>query len=154
MIKVVKDIMTSNVINVHVSTTLQELVELFIEKKLSGVPVINDDGNLVGIISKTDLVTHGLEKELSELLSNNTARTSNMDLPSFDNLLGANPVHEVVEDIMSTPVITARPDTDISELVKTMLDSKIHRIIITENDKIKGIVTTMDLLRLIDERLG
>lgn len=147
------DIMTKEVITVHESTNLQELVEMFIEKKLSGVPVVDDNENLVGVISKTDLVTHGLEKELSALLGKKMNKSAYVDLPDLDNMLGPDPGHETVGDIMTVPVITESPNSTLKELVKTLLENKIHRIVISEDNKIKGIVTTMDILKLIDREL-
>ncbi len=148
-----KDIMTKSVLSVHIATTLQELVELFIAKKVSGVPVIDDKNNLVGIISKTDLVTHGLEKELSTILREKIPRSAYMDLPDFNELLGDEAFHETVEDIMTTPAITVDPDTDISVVVKTMLENKIHRVVVTTDNKISGIIASMDLIKLIHEEL-
>lgn len=143
------DIMTRDVVCVQSTTTLQGLVELFFSKLVSGVPVVEGE-KLVGIISKTDLVTHGLEKELSSILGKKTKGSANVDLPDFENFLGLDPSHETVGQVMKSPVITAKPSTSVSEIVRIMLDKKIHRIVITENEKVVGIVTSMDLLHLLD----
>ena len=143
------DIMTRDVICVQASTTLQELVEFFFSKPVGGVPVVKGE-KLVGIISKTDLVTHGLEKELSSILGEKMKGSSSVDLPDFENLLGPDLAQETVGQVMKSPVITAKPSTNVSEIVRIMLDKKIHRIVITENKKVVGIITSMDLLRLLD----
>lgn len=144
------DVMTRNVISVNKSTTILELVEIFFSKKVSGVPVVDDKGALVGIISKTDLVTHGLEKELKSILGNKMPGQSEIGLPDFDYLLGPEPSTETVDRIMSSPVVTAAPDTKVTKLVKIMLDNKIHRIIIVEKENLVGIITSMDLLKIIE----
>jgi len=145
-----EDIMTRDVVCVSKTTTMQELVEILISKRIGGVPVVDEDGKLVGIISKTDLVTHGLEKELRTLLSDEKRRLHDHELPDLDNLLGPEPSMIAVESIMKTQVITASKDTNIYQLVKIMLKHRIHRIVIAENNKIAGIVTTVDVLRKID----
>ncbi|MFC1553856.1 CBS domain-containing protein [candidate division KSB1 bacterium] len=145
------DIMVKSVVCVQKSTTLQELVEIFLTKNVSGVPVL-DGEKLIGIISKTDMVTHGLEKELSSLLKQKHEKYSSIDLPDFDYLLGSEPSQETVEHVMTKKAITTGPDTKVAELVKIMLENKIHRVIIVEDEKVVGLVSTVDLLKLFDER--
>ncbi len=149
----VKDVMTSEVIKVYQDATLQELVEIFIGNKLSGLPVIDKDNKLVGIVSKTDLVTHGLEKELSSLLKEQTPRSNYVELPDFENLLGSESIHATVADLMTTDVITADPEMDVMDVIKVMLDKEIHRIVVVKNGKIEGILTTVDLVKLVGEIL-
>ncbi|MFC1728981.1 HPP family protein [candidate division KSB1 bacterium] len=144
------DFMTREVICVGTSTTLQNLVEILISKGIGGVPVIDNQGLLVGIISKTDLITHGLEKELSELIDAKKGRKLSGDLPDFDNLLGPEPSMMTVEQIMKAEVVVADKNTKINDLVKLMLKHRIHRIVIADKRRVIGIVTTMDILRLID----
>jgi len=144
------DVMTRDVVCVQSTTTLQKLVELFFSKLVSGVPVIEGE-KLVGIISKTDLVTHGLEKELSSILGKKMKGSANVELPDFENLLGPYLSQETVGQVMKSPVITAKQSTSVSEIVRIMLDKKIHRIVITENEKVVGIITSMDLLHLLDK---
>ncbi len=144
------EFMTQNVVCVNVTTTLQELAEILISKRISGVPVLDEEGKLAGVISKTDLLTHGLEKELSSLLKGKEGRESVKGLFDIDNMLGPEPSEMTVEKLMKTTVITAAKNTDINKLVTTMMDNRIHRIIITEDEKVVGVVTTMDILRMID----
>lgn len=145
----VEEIMVKDVVCVHTSVSLQELVEIFFSKSVSGVPVIDDDSKLVGIISKTDLVTHGLEKELNTIIGTKTADSLQTDLPDFDNLLGPEPSQSMVGEIMTSPVMTAEPNAKVSKIVAMMLEKKIHRVVITKNDLVVGIVSSMDLLRLL-----
>jgi CBS domain-containing protein len=143
-------IMTREVICVQESATIQELVALIFSKRVSGVPVLDGDSKLAGIVSKTDLVTHGLEQELSSILGRISENTAQVDLPDLDNLLGSAPSVETVSQIMTTDVVTASPSSEIREIVRMMLEKKIHRVVITKDKKVIGIVTSMDLLRLLD----
>ncbi len=144
------EIMTRKVICVQTSATIQELVELIFSKRVSGVPVLDEDSKLAGIVSKTDLVTHGLEQELSSILGQKSENTTHVEMPDFDNLLGFAPSVETVDQIMTTEVVTAPPSSEIKEIVRMMLEKKIHRVVITEDNSVVGIVTSMDLLRLLD----
>jgi len=144
------DFMTREVFCITTATTLQDIAELIVSKRIGGVPVIDESGKLVGVVSKTDLLTHGLEPELQSLLNDKSKKEMVKELFDFDNLLGPEPSKITVEQIMQTQVVTAPKETKITKLVKMMLEHKIHRIVITEKDRVIGIVTTMDILRMID----
>jgi len=146
------DIMNRDVVCVKRSTTLQELVEILFTKRVGGVPVVDDKEELIGIVSKTDLVTYGLECELCEILGNKKENPLLSDLQNFANIQGQEPSSVTVEQIMTTPAIAADPNAPVTDIVRIMLAKKIHRIIIAEGKKVVGIITTMDLLRLLDKR--
>ena len=145
------DIMTRDVVCVKATASLQELLEIVSAQHVSGVPVLDEESKLVGIVSKTDLVTYGLERELSAILGQETVNTSHVDLPDFNNLLGSEPAKESVSQLMTSSVITAAPSTEVKALVRIMLENKIHRVVITDNERVVGIVSSMDLLRLLDK---
>jgi len=146
------DIMTRNVICVQKVTTLQELVKILFSKRIGGIPVVDENGELAGIVTKTDIVTHGLDKELGTLLADRKDNSLLSDLPDFDHSLSPEPMQETVEQVMTAHVFTAPPNTGVSELVRMMLEKEIHRIVITEQKRVVGIVTTMNLLQLLDKR--
>lgn len=124
---------------------LEELADLFMERKVSGFPVVEPaNGELLGLVSQRDLLAsvaegpgngfyHGVYEEFSS---------------QFGVLPGG-----CVEDIMTPFVYFATPETDIREVIELMLNKSIHRVVVTENRKLKGLVTTSQLLRVLSRIL-
>ena len=154
---VARDVMTVKVITVQESDSVAELVRLICENKISGIPVVDERGWLVGIVSKTDLIAFELEKQFDHVCQ--------VDLTSVFRSMGEPDPVEVRETpagnvpdslsvgtIMKRNVITAGPETTLVEIAELMRTNRIHRVVITEGGVIVGIVTSMDLLRLVVEK--
>lgn len=141
-----KDIMNKRVITVEARMTLREVAQLFIDREISGAPVV-DGQDLVGVISQTDLVRHEREAP-AEVEVPNYYREG--DAPAH---LGAarveNPDFTRVKDVMTPVVITAEETAPVENLARLMLGKHIHRVPITRNGKLRGIVSSMDLLRAL-----
>ena len=145
-----RDIMTTDVVMVESGTSLRELERIFLENGISGAPVVDKSGSLVGVISQTDLVFYHLTRgdkpssdsdfyRMAELEA--TFAGSGFHIEEYD--IGW--VHE-----MMTPVVhTAGPDTPVSELAQLMILARIHRVIITENRNVVGLVSAMDLMSVL-----
>ena len=146
-----EDIMSRKIITVSSKTPFNELIETLVEHKIGGVPVVNEDKELIGIVSKSDIVTHTLEKELKKVLKKvvDVVFETKEDKAGIKKL--PKRLSRSVGNIMTHNVITASPDTQISDIADLMLKNKIHRIIITENKKVVGIVTALDILELFPE---
>ena len=120
----IKDIMTKNVKCVHPQMTLGEVGDLFSKKKVSGFPVIDrEDEKLIGIISRADL------------LNNN-----------------GNGQDTKVRNAMIKKVYSIPEYGDISTAARIMRNHKIHRLVVTKDKKVVGIVSSYDLLRLLEDR--
>jgi len=144
-----KDVMTSDVVVVTVSTTINALCKILAEHDITGVPVVDESGRIVGVVSETDVL-------LSQVASRvgNTAHADVYDLfgPSYE--FGWEEPRSPrqarwVEDIMSRKVITAPEDTPVPELCSIMTSHGIHRIPIVRDGMLVGIVTTLDLLKAL-----
>jgi len=145
-----RDIMTTEVVSVHSGTSLRELERVFLEKGISGAPVVDEEGRLVGVISQTDLVYYHLTRSDSPSRDSDFYRTAELDatfagsgfhIENYD--IGW------VSDVMTPVVHTAGPDTPVSELAQLMTLARIHRVIITEDQKVVGLVSAMDVLGVI-----
>lgn len=143
-----KDIMKTNVITVSEDTTIREIAQVLTDNKISGVPVVNDEGNLVGIVTEGDL----LHKE------------ANPRIPRFFGLLGGiiyfGGVDQYKEDfkklaalkaseIMTDKVITVAKDAEIGAIASLMVEHNIKRIPVTENGKIIGIISRADIIKTL-----
>lgn len=143
-----KDIMISNVITVHKNASIEEIAKVLIDNAISGVPVVDDAGELIGIVSEGDL----LHKETSPRI------------PNFINILGAVIYYNGVErynedfkkltarqaaDIMTDAVITVTEDTDIDAVVKLMIQHHVKRIPVVRAGKLAGIISRSDIIKLL-----
>ena len=116
-----KDIMHRHVIGATPQMTLGEIARLFTKNDISGAPVVGPQGGLIGVISKADLIAHP-EKTRDELRA---------------------------EQVMTPWGVSAEEDTPVVELARQMLAKKIHRVIITREGEICGIVTTLNVVRAL-----
>lgn len=124
------DLMQKGVVVVSPELRLDQFEELLTSEDISGAPVVDTNGALVGIASKTDIV-RALSEELRE---------------RSDSDLGSN---LTVEDIMSGEVVTVGPDEDAKAIARKMIDGHLHRVLVVNESDVVGIVTSLDLLRLL-----
>ncbi len=145
-----KDIMSDSVITVKPEMTAREVMDVMLANQISGVPIVDDNYVLVGVITMYDLLNAGAslpyETGYFEEVQLNWALTQ-------ENLHVENLAGGYVSDFMSRNVYTALPDTPIEEVAKMMYDQRIHRVIILKPDRRTpcGIVTTFDMLKLLAE---
>lgn len=141
-----KDIMTKNVITVTEDETIENVTELLIKNKISGVPVVNEKNEVVGIVTETDLIF----------------KDKDIHIPSYVPLLGGFILLESVKkfekqlmkvaayrvkDLMSSPVIKVYEDDEVRKVVNLMLDRRINRVpVVDEEGKLKGIIARSDIL--------
>ena len=135
----VRDLMTSQLITVAPQTSLKEAARLMIEAGISGLVVTNDAGALVGVITEADFV-----KSESGRRAKQRARLlrwfgESDEIPSSERL---------VEDVMTSDVITMKPDADHAEAARIMRKSGIKRIpIVADDGSLRGIISRSDILR-------
>jgi predicted transcriptional regulator len=153
--KTVRDIMTQDVWRVNADWSLEALSQFFFDKHVSGAPVVDQEDNLLGVVSITDLAR-----------SNTLSPTAGHDAHDYyldtrihsgisqDDLALLRVESEsavTVEDIMTPMIFEVEEDTSVEEAARMMLKGHIHRVFVTRNKKVVGIVTTMDMLKVIGE---
>jgi CBS domain-containing protein len=146
-----KDIMTADLLTVTPATTLTQFARILTEDNISGCPVVTVDGRLVGIASKTDLLARLLE-----------GRHDFASSPDFRGLLGLGEeglvagrgtaeeseeeVFGTVEDIMQQNPVTVLPDASILDIARALAENRIHRVVVVEKGRLKGIITSLDVI--------
>lgn len=154
-----RDIMRTDVATLRPEDSLDAAIELLEEMHISGAPVVDGSGQLVGVISTADLARFAREKgtarsepgneRLSGLDDEPTGDEVTFDVDDYsEELLG----RERVCDWMTAKVISASPSTNVRELCRLMMIESVHRVVIAEGRKLLGIVTTTDIVRCIAER--
>lgn len=139
------DIMVTNVVTVGANSTVGDVAKLLFDKRISAVPVVGEKGELLGIISEGDLLRRaevGTEKRRSWWLQ---ALTSSDRLA--DEFVRSHA--RKVTDVMTRQVITAGPDTPISEIATLLEKNGIKRVPIVMAGKVVGIVSRANLIQAL-----
>lgn len=138
MVRTINSYMTRNLAVTYWTEPLKDAYELMRQKNVRHLPVIDDDDNIVGLISDRDFM-RALQVEQPDLAS------GHMPKAEFDPA-------SVVRDFMSWPVEAVDSNTKVSDAARLMIKKKISALLVTKNDDVVGIVTTEDLLRLLVEQ--
>ena len=139
------DIMVSDVITVKSSGTVQEAAELLLLNRISAMPVVDDSGKLVGMISEGDLIRHGDAGTAHE-------RPAWLRLLMGREGLAAEFVKEnsrAVADIMTREIISAEPDAPVADIATLLERHRIKRVPIVHNGKMVGIVSRANLIQAL-----
>jgi CBS domain-containing protein len=149
--RVARDIMNPQVITIADSMDLREAAKILVEGGISGAPVVDELGHLVGVISQRDLVQYTLatEHELTvEAPFYRQPYDESLD-PSRGFQIEELPA-DLVRDVMTPHLITVTEDTPIREVAARMVRFGVHRLIVVgEERQLRGIVTSMDVLRCV-----
>ena len=145
----VSEVMTTDVVTINYDASLLELARLLDKKRVSGVPVVDGDGLLVGIISRTDLGSGLADPPIATEFDKERSSSTSMDGQAMEGFLNGK-----VRDLMSENVITASPDQELEELIKEMISEKIHRVFVTSAEEVVGVVSAADMLPAFYETLG
>ena len=150
----VKDLMNPDIMTVADDMTTDELARYLVEREISGAPVVDSQGRLIGVVSMTDIGRNVAEPaDFASSRGSDFYRDAAADLTLED--LGQRYVEEravVVRDVM-TPVIYQVPVTaSVADAARIMIDEHIHRLVVTEGKEPVGIITSMDVLRMVAEQ--
>lgn len=149
-----KDIMNTEMITIPEDMTISEASQILTEKMISGAPVTNKDGKLIGVLSLSDIARNVKEKAkiISEKLKMDFYLhdwESQLNQEDLENLHIETNDETLVKDIMTPMIFSVSPETPLSEMAEIMYNGRIHRLIVTEEDNVLGIVTTLDILKAI-----
>jgi CBS domain-containing protein len=140
-----RDVMVSPVITVKPQSSVKDVARTLLAQRISAVPVVDDDGNLVGIVSEGDLLHRaeaGTERRRSWWL---TALTEDATLSA--EFIKAH--SQVIADVMTRNVVTAAPDTPLHEIAALMEKKMIKRVPIVEHGRLVGIVSRANLIQAV-----
>lgn len=147
MMKKAKDIMTTDVITVHPKDNVEKLARLLLEHKISGLPVVDDDGKLVGVVSEGDLVFQ--EKQVR-----NPFYVVLFDSPIYlerpkrfiEDVKRA--VAREVGDLMSSSPYTVGPEATVQTVATIITEKGVNRVpVVDPNGKLVGIISRQDIIR-------
>jgi len=147
-----KHVMNTKVLTVEPDWSVSRLAEFFMENCISGAPVESSMGAPIGVVSLTDIVHHEIQPEkdrewphdyylhaLERQYAREEAAGFQIETASFTT----------VRDIMTPVIFQVSEDTPVQKIADMMIKNYIHRIIVLRDEKIVGIISTPDMLKII-----
>ncbi len=146
--RVVSDFMNPDVVALRPDMTVREAEQLLARRRVSGAPVVDGHGRVLGVISQNDLVRHQAEETTAT-----EAGRFFTDVDSYRDLAQL-PVERwttPIEKLMTRKVYQVARDTGVAVAANIMRERRIHRLLVTDRSVLVGIVSSQDLLRLVEE---
>jgi predicted transcriptional regulator len=147
-----KEVMVCDVITLSPQMTAREASRVFSVNQISGAPVVSEDGTLCGVLSQTDLVREAFEGELGNFPSNTYYIGALYFAENITDTVLEKLEDFLVEDAMSSDVVTVSPEDTVSHVARTLRSNKIHRVIVSDNGSVCGVITSFDLLALLEQQ--
>ena len=141
-----RDIMTTNLIVVQEDSSLKEVVRLMTTHGISGIPVVDRNNHLMGIVSESDIIRMKRKIHMPDYIQLLETLINEADPDEFDHDFIAL-LKKPVSDFMTRKVITVSEKTNLGEITRLMVEHNIKRLPVTVGDKLIGIVTRKDVIR-------
>jgi CBS domain-containing protein len=143
-----RDVMNRDVIAVPAAMDLRDLAKLFLEKGITGAPVVDEHGDLAGVISQTDLVYYTLTRGDELVMDSHfyhSARVEGSHIPGGFQVEDFN--SGCVADVMTPVVHSVTEEVSLASVARLMFQQHIHRVIVRKGRKVSGIISALDVLR-------
>jgi CBS domain-containing protein len=124
----VRDLMRAKVLTVTEDQPVQEVIEMLVREHIHGIPVVDDTGELVGVVTQQDI-----------FFSASTLGAAGIDGPG----------RLKVREVMTSPAVTVDDDADLQTLCSTMHRLRIHRLPVVREGRMVGIVSSLDICGLV-----
>jgi CBS domain-containing membrane protein len=138
----VRDVMTTNVIHVRDNADMNDVIRLLSENRISGLPVVDGEGRVIGVITEADVLSMaGMKK-------------GHAFKDIIRHILGEPlPVRrgsKRLRDVMSSPAITTGPDSDVRDVALTIDEKRIKRLpVVDEKGRLVGLISRADIVRIM-----
>lgn len=148
-----KDVMQKDVKTVRPDLTLADLERRFVDDGLSGFPVVDANGTVLGVVSIRDVLKHVCdERKDLETSASFYDKEAHVDLSSVSNdwisaEVGKRADHLLVQDLMNSAVVSVTSDTSIHDVATLMSEKKVHRVPVIDDGRLIGIVSSTDIVR-------
>lgn len=144
----VSEIMTREVYHLSPEMSVKEAAQFLLEKEVGGAPVLDKEGNLVGIVSESDLIMDEVKLQFPTFFHLLDGFIFLSDWRDYQEKL-RKAVGLKVSDVMSSPVFTVEADSSVEEAATLMVQKQISRLPVLDKGKIVGIVSKRDLIKAI-----
>jgi CBS domain-containing protein len=149
-----RELMEPHVLSVSPEASLLDVHQLFTDEEISGAPVVDETGALVGVVTATDLV-RAVGDESGTVRFDRDYFRDILEYYTPDWSAGPKNFEERLEtvrvsEVMTNEVVTIAPDTPASEIATLLRERHIHRAFVTAGQQLLGIVTAFDLLKVLE----
>lgn len=153
-----RDVMQSHVVTVEAELPLLDVHRLFVEEEITGAPVVDEVGRLVGVISSSDLL-RAVEQEHESATSEPHYFREWLEFSGPDWARATADFQDrlaslTVADAMTRGGISVAPEAPITEVAGLMRRHRVHRVLVVEKGLLVGILTTFDLVGLLEKGSG
>lgn len=141
-----RDLMTTNVIRIGSNVTIGQAVHLLKEHTISGLPVVNENGQLIGVITGGDVLRafqHRAQRVYHTLIGiTHVVMDHSVFVRDREELLSL-----PVEKMMSRGAVTVSPDTPVGDITDIMLQQNVRRVFVVQQNVLQGVITRNDIVR-------
>ncbi len=153
-IPIAKNIMTTDILAVDSQWSITQLAEFFEKHNISGAPVTDDHGVLVGVVSLTDIVRYESMPVIDPLSQEPhdyyiRSLQKKMDYQEMSAYKLDSDDDTCVKDIMTPAIFSIEEQTPVPEIADMMIKGHIHRVFVIRNKRIVGIISSLDLLKVV-----
>jgi CBS domain-containing protein len=144
----VGDIMTTDVVRIQLDTRVSQVAELMSTHDISGLPVVDQNDHVIGVVTELDMIVRNTRFKLPTyfviLDSVIYLERPKKFRERLQHMLGT-----TAEEIMSKPAVTIKADATIEELAELMIEQRMNPIPVVEADRLVGIVSRSDIIRVM-----
>jgi CBS domain-containing protein len=146
------DIMSSPVITATTMRPVTETAALLREHQISGCPVLDHRGQLVGVISRADILDYALSVEggaLTPMLRTLVATGEEVEEEEVYAPIDDSFEVPQTQDVMSPEPVTVDEQASVGEVARIMSEERVHRVVVTRDGRLAGIITSLDLVKVL-----
>ncbi len=149
----VGNVMTTQVVKIYPGTKVSEIARLMSQHDISGLPVVDDNDQVLGVVTELDMIVRNTRFKMPNFIMILDImlylETPHHYQERLQHMLGV-----TAQDIMSHPATTITPDDTIEELAELMVHRRMNPVPVIENNRLVGIVSRSDIIRLMAEDFG
>jgi CBS domain-containing protein len=149
----VREIMTAEVVTVQRETSVNRVAQLMDQRGVSGVPVADESGRVVGIITELDLIVRNTRLEPPAFFQILDGRIP-LETPGHFRKRMQHMLGTEARDVMSAPVVSIGPDAEVEELAELMSKRRVNPVPVIAGDRLLGIVSRADIVRMMAHDIG
>lgn len=146
---IAKEIMTKDVLTINQDEKVSKATEILLSHKISGLPVVDEENKVVGVISETDLIFRDKEIHIPAYLPLLGGFIMLESIKKFEKHL-KKASSNVIKDVMTAPAVIIDQETEVSKIIDIMITKGVNRLPVVDSEKkIVGIIARSDILKSI-----
>lgn len=154
-----KEIMRTSVVTVRQEDTIPELMETLKRHNISGAPVVDGNGQVTGVVSVTDLIRYNVSSTPDKVFLKDAEEPCNyytygeaLETDYMDGYYSESIRDVRVKEIMTDCVFSVTMESDIPAIASLMVEKQIHRVVVLDKEKLAGIISTLDVMKLLTRK--